>query len=172
MIILGQSCFKENQPLNKKTKMLLAIFVLSMFVITRGYSGLLISNLTKPQTLNKLDTIEDVLKSDSEIIFFLGTGTYNHFLLSTDPIDVQILEKYRNQKDIFIPKIGDFSQSVYNENTVMFGSRNAMEYSISARYTTLSGQSSVYLGKQHIQGSGEAFAIQKGSPLEDEMSKQ
>jgi hypothetical protein len=172
MIILGQTCFKNNQKMTNKTKVLLSTFILGMFVITRGYSGLLISNLTKPQMLKKMDTIEDVLKSDSEIIFYPGTGTYNNFVYSSDPIDLQILEKYHNQKTIVIPKVGDYSRIVYNEKTVIFSSRNAMEYSLNARYTTPSGQSSAYIGQQHIQGSGEAFAIQKGSPLEDEMSKQ
>jgi hypothetical protein len=172
MIILGQTCLKKNQTLNKKTKVLLATFILGMFVITKGYSGLLMSNLTKPQTLKKLDTIEDVYKSDSEIMFFLDTGAHNHFVYSSDPMLKKILEKYRNQKNTHIPDTGDYSHIAFNEKTVTFSTRNAMQYEIKTKYTTLSGQSSAYIGKQHIQGSGEAFVIQKGSPLEDEMSKQ
>jgi hypothetical protein len=172
MIILGQTCFLKNTTMTNKTQVLLGTFMLGMFVITKGYSGLLISSLTKPQILKKLNTFEDVLKSESEIIFFPHTGSYNHFLHSSDPIDVQILEKYHNQKNMVIPKVGDYSQVVYNERTILFGSGNAMDYTINSKYTTLSGQSSAYIGKQHLQGSGGGLAIQKGSPLEDEISKQ
>jgi hypothetical protein len=158
--------------MTNKTQVLLGTFMLGMFVITKGYSGLLISSLTKPQMLKKMDTIEDVLKSDSEIIFIPGTGTYNRFVSSSDPIDLQILEKYQNQKTIVIPKVGDFSHIVNNEKTVIFSSGKSMQYQIRVRYTTPSGHLKVYIGKQEIQGPGGGYAFQKGSPLEDEMSKQ
>jgi hypothetical protein len=146
MIILDQSCLKKNQYLSYKMKFLLGIVMVSMVVISRGYSGSLTSSLTKPITLKRMDTLEDLEKSDSEILFFEGTATYNWFVKSKDPIELKVLEKYRSQKHESRPKTGDFTLAVYNKKTVIFAHVSHIEYCIMARFSTQSGKSTTLCG--------------------------
>jgi hypothetical protein len=171
-MIFGQDCLIREKYLSIKIQILLGTFILCMVVISKGYSCLLISNLTKSISYKRMETLEDVSNSDSEIILFPGTYQYNEMVKSNDPIDAKILDKYHSQENVLERKTGDYSFAAYNDKTVQIGSPEHMAYALMARFTTVNGKSSAYLGKPLPGLSWIGFAINKGTPLEDEISKQ
>jgi hypothetical protein len=148
-------------------------FDIAYHIVILAYSGLLISSLTTPISLKRIETMKDVLESDSYIEMIESASPYNYLKTSNNTIGLAVIEKWRNQ---VVPEFPDYRDDdlkriVYHPNTIYFGDDDHIQYKIMAKFSTPSGKSSVYLGKERIQPSGYGFPMTKGSPLRDEISR-
>jgi hypothetical protein len=142
-------------------------------ILFKAYSGLLISSLTTPISLRRIETLNDIVESDSFIGLHEGTSHYNYIKNSNDTIALKVIEKWKNQEQLEFPDYehDDLKRIVYHPKTILFGDDDAIEYKITSLFSTSSGKSSAYIGKERIQPSGFGFPMTKGSPLNHEISQ-
>jgi hypothetical protein len=142
-------------------------------ILLKAYSGLLISSLTTPISLKRIETLKDIVESDSFIGLYEGTSSYNYMKNSNDTIVLKVIEKWKNQEELEFP---DYEHDVlkriaYHPKTIAFGDDDFGEYKITTQFSTSSGKSSAYIGKERIQPTGYGFPMTKGSPLNHEISQ-
>jgi hypothetical protein len=124
--------------------------------------------------LKRIETLKDIVDSDSYIELDEGTSYYNYMKNSNDTIALQVIEKWNNQEEREFPVYdgeSDYRRIVYHPKTLRFTDDDHIEYAIMSQFSTPSGRSSVYIGKQRIQPSGYGFPMTKGSPLNNEISR-
>jgi hypothetical protein len=148
-------------------------FLINYIVVCSAYSGCLISSLTTPISLKRIETQGDILESDSYIEMLESASPYNYLKSSNTSIGLELIEKWRNQVAPEFPVLGEdiYKHIFYHPKTIVFSDDHHMQYNIMARFSTPGGKSSAYIGKEHIQPTGYGFAMAKGSPLKDEISR-
>jgi hypothetical protein len=148
-------------------------FLINYIVVCSAYSGCLISSLTTPISLKRIETLWDILESDSYIEMLESASPYNYLKSSNTSIGLALIEKWRNQVAPEFPDYGDddYKRIVYHPKTILFGDDDHFQYNMMARFSTPSGKSSAYIGKERIQPSGYGFPMTKGSPLNEEISR-
>eukprot|EP00094_Tigriopus_californicus_P002817 TCALIF_02716-PA protein Name:"Protein of unknown function" AED:0.41 eAED:0.41 QI:0/0.25/0/0.4/0.75/0.8/5/0/387 len=138
-------------------RLFLAIFLLCFFVLTIGYRGGLVANLSIPFVPRPIDTVKEVIADPRPVISF-GENFKNDLSKSDDPIIGQILENYKFHYD-FDGALRNLSLGT----VIMAETLQSTLYKIRAQFTNKFGETTIHTLRECLTPYRVAFALQKHS---------
>ena len=131
------------------------------------------SSLTLPAFSKPMDSFEDLARSDDHH-FIIKNNTLIHstFKASTDPLFEAVWDKVERQgleNSIF--KQYNYSMILNNQNMVLSSDLGYLSLRVRIEYSSRTGESVLYVGKEGVYPSGLGIPMRKNAPYAGAINK-
>ena len=158
LLLKNTSKDKLKLPHCVSTQLFLVSWLVFCIIISAAYSGNLISFMTYPGMENPINTAKDIIDSGYDIeIYDYGGAEHAAFEATENPIYKEIW----TQKS-FVRSVGPSAEKVIEGKTVYIDLLASLTPNIKATYSTLTGLTTVHIGRNTFFAFSQSWAYQTG----------
>ncbi|XP_053642170.1 glutamate receptor ionotropic, kainate glr-3-like [Cherax quadricarinatus] len=157
--LLGQG-YSRRHPANISNRLLLAVWLIFVFIMGTAYRGTLTASLTLTKTPSRPETVEDLVTTvHRATIESYGTSIKKTLMQSGSSVLVALGTMMVTGVDIV-----DSLKHSLSEKQAHIGSRNYLEQVIAENFTQADGSTLMYIGRERIAPTMAAWPVPHDAP--------
>ena len=162
----GNSIWGRHLPVRALPKAILLLWVIMIFILTKAYSGSLISSLTYPTAQRPIDTFEQLIKAkDRSVVFFIETYHHDFFKSSVNSELEKIYQKFKDGGGKMISFRHMKDQLLKHPEMVIPVSKSINQDTTVISWGLPMGQTFGYWSKETLYPTGGGLGFTKGSGM-------